>query len=352
MIEREPLGVVLVIAPWNYPYLTAVNSVVPGAGGRQRGDPEARRADAAGRRALPEAMDGGGLPEGPVPATWCSPMTRRARMLSLRLSSTTCNFTGSVAGGRAIERAAAGTFTSARPRTRRQGPGLCARRREPRPRDREPRRRRVLQFRPVLLRHRAHLRAREPLRPLRRRRRGADQDLRARRSAATRRRRSVRWRPPSASPTWCASRSPRRWRRARRRIIDTAAAFPPTRATATYLAPQVLTGRRPLHERDDGGELRPRRRHHEGVRRRGGDPPDERQRPTASPPRSGRRTSRPPSASASELETGTVFMNRCDYLDPGLAWTGVKDTGPRREPLATRLRGADPPEELPPAPAG
>jgi acyl-CoA reductase-like NAD-dependent aldehyde dehydrogenase len=28
-----------------------------------------------------------------------------------------------------------------------------------------------------------------------------------------------------------------------------------------------------------------------------------------------------------EIETGTVFMNRCDYLDPGLAWTGVKDTG-------------------------
>ena len=27
------------------------------------------------------------------------------------------------------------------------------------------------------------------------------------------------------------------------------------------------------------------------------------------------------------LETGTVFMNRCDYLDPYLAWTGVKDTG-------------------------
>ena len=28
-----------------------------------------------------------------------------------------------------------------------------------------------------------------------------------------------------------------------------------------------------------------------------------------------------------DLETGTVFMNRCDYLDPALAWTGVKDTG-------------------------
>lgn len=27
------------------------------------------------------------------------------------------------------------------------------------------------------------------------------------------------------------------------------------------------------------------------------------------------------------IETGTVFMNRCDYLDPALAWTGVKHTG-------------------------
>jgi acyl-CoA reductase-like NAD-dependent aldehyde dehydrogenase len=28
-----------------------------------------------------------------------------------------------------------------------------------------------------------------------------------------------------------------------------------------------------------------------------------------------------------QLETGTVFMNRCDYLDPALCWTGCKDTG-------------------------
>ena len=27
--QREPLGVVFVIAPWNYPYLTAVNTIVP-----------------------------------------------------------------------------------------------------------------------------------------------------------------------------------------------------------------------------------------------------------------------------------------------------------------------------------
>jgi acyl-CoA reductase-like NAD-dependent aldehyde dehydrogenase len=30
---------------------------------------------------------------------------------------------------------------------------------------------------------------------------------------------------------------------------------------------------------------------------------------------------------ADGIETGTCFMNRCDYLDPYLAWTGVKDTG-------------------------
>jgi acyl-CoA reductase-like NAD-dependent aldehyde dehydrogenase len=28
-----------------------------------------------------------------------------------------------------------------------------------------------------------------------------------------------------------------------------------------------------------------------------------------------------------QIETGTVFLNRCDYLDPALAWTGVKNSG-------------------------
>ena len=29
-IAREPLGLMLVIAPWNYPYMTAINGIVPG----------------------------------------------------------------------------------------------------------------------------------------------------------------------------------------------------------------------------------------------------------------------------------------------------------------------------------
>jgi acyl-CoA reductase-like NAD-dependent aldehyde dehydrogenase len=30
---------------------------------------------------------------------------------------------------------------------------------------------------------------------------------------------------------------------------------------------------------------------------------------------------------ARDLEVGTVYQNRCDYLDPALPWTGVKESG-------------------------
>ncbi len=30
---------------------------------------------------------------------------------------------------------------------------------------------------------------------------------------------------------------------------------------------------------------------------------------------------------AAAIETGTVYMNQCDTLDPALPWTGVKDSG-------------------------
>ena len=28
-----------------------------------------------------------------------------------------------------------------------------------------------------------------------------------------------------------------------------------------------------------------------------------------------------------KINTGTVFINKCDYLDPCLPWSGVKETG-------------------------
>jgi acyl-CoA reductase-like NAD-dependent aldehyde dehydrogenase len=30
---------------------------------------------------------------------------------------------------------------------------------------------------------------------------------------------------------------------------------------------------------------------------------------------------------ARELEAGTIYQNRCDYLDPSLPWTGCKESG-------------------------
>jgi acyl-CoA reductase-like NAD-dependent aldehyde dehydrogenase len=32
-------------------------------------------------------------------------------------------------------------------------------------------------------------------------------------------------------------------------------------------------------------------------------------------------------ALSDDVEAGTVFLNRCDYLDPAHAWTGVKNSG-------------------------
>jgi len=39
------------------------------------------------------------------------------------------------------------------------------------------------------------------------------------------------------------------------------------------------------------------------------------------------RDSKAAAALGERIEAGTIFMNRCDYLDPALAWTGVKDSG-------------------------
>ena len=66
-IAREPVGIVLTVAPWNYPYLTAVNSVVPALMAGNAVHPQARRADAAGRRPLSGRDGPRRTAEGPVP---------------------------------------------------------------------------------------------------------------------------------------------------------------------------------------------------------------------------------------------------------------------------------------------
>ncbi|MBN9067556.1 MAG: aldehyde dehydrogenase family protein, partial [Rhizobiales bacterium] len=107
-IKREPLGVVLVIAPWNYPYLTAVNTIVPGLmAGNAVILKHAAQTLLVGER-FQAAFDKAGLPKGLFQNIVMNHAQTEKLLGSGRIDHV--NFTGSVAGGRAIEKAAAGTF--------------------------------------------------------------------------------------------------------------------------------------------------------------------------------------------------------------------------------------------------
>jgi acyl-CoA reductase-like NAD-dependent aldehyde dehydrogenase len=109
-IRRDPLGIVLTIAPWNYPFLTAVNTVVPGLiAGNAVILKAASQTILTGER-FQQAMDRAGLSKGLFQHLVLS-HEDTARMLSSGAVDHV-SFTGSVEGGRAIEGAAAGTFTS------------------------------------------------------------------------------------------------------------------------------------------------------------------------------------------------------------------------------------------------
>jgi acyl-CoA reductase-like NAD-dependent aldehyde dehydrogenase len=107
-VHRDPLGVVLTIAPWNYPYLTAVNSIIPALmAGNAVLLKHATQTLLVGER-FQAAMDKAGLPKGLFQNLFLSHDDTLKLIASGRIDQV-C-FTGSVASGRAIEQAAAGTF--------------------------------------------------------------------------------------------------------------------------------------------------------------------------------------------------------------------------------------------------
>ncbi len=108
-IAREPVGVVLVIAPWNYPYLTSINTIVPALiAGNSVVLKHASQTLLVGER-LAEAFHAGGVPEA-VFQNLVLDHDVTEQLIGARAFGF-INFTGSVRGGAAIERAAAGTFT-------------------------------------------------------------------------------------------------------------------------------------------------------------------------------------------------------------------------------------------------
>ena len=108
-ILREPHGVVLVVSPWNYPYLTAINTVAPGLiAGNAVMLKGATQTLLAGER-LARAFHEAGVPEEVFQNLYLDHDTTSALIAGHSFGFV--NFTGSVSGGQTIERAAAGTFT-------------------------------------------------------------------------------------------------------------------------------------------------------------------------------------------------------------------------------------------------
>jgi acyl-CoA reductase-like NAD-dependent aldehyde dehydrogenase len=341
-VSRDPLGIVFVVAPWNYPYLTAVNTIAPALiAGNAVILKHAAQTILVGER-FQMAMDRAGIPKG-LFANLVLTHDQTSRLIGSGAVDHV-NFTGSVEGGRAIERAAAGTFT---------GLGLELGGKDP-----------------------AYVRA------------DADLDFtvenlvdgafynsgqcccgieriyvheslydRFLEGYVALTRNYVLGNPLDEATTLGPMAQPRFADLVRRQTIEAVAkgatahidhaAFPANREATPYLAPQVLTGvdhsMSVMREESFGPVV--------GIMKVKDDAEalslmnDSIYGLTASiwtadldaAERIGR-----------EVETGTVFMNRCDYLDPGLAWTGVKDRS-RCLAVAYRLRDADAAEILPSA---
>jgi acyl-CoA reductase-like NAD-dependent aldehyde dehydrogenase len=320
-IRREPLGVALVIAPWNYPYLTAVNTVVPALiAGNAVILKAASQTILTGER-FQQGMDAADLPPG-LFQNLVLGHEDTARLLSSG-SIDHVTFTGSVAGGRAIERAAAGTFTSVALELGGKDPAYV-------------RADAALEHAIENLVDGAFFNSGQSCCGVERiyvaapvyesflegfvaltRRYVLDDPLLKTTTlgpmAATRFADVVRAHTAEALA------------KGARAHIDVSL-FPRNREGTPWLAPQVLTDvdhtMRVMTEESFGPVV--------GIMKVAGDAEAVRlmnDSPYGLTASIWTRDMEAAERAGAEIETGTVYMNRCDYLDPALAWTGVKDTG-------------------------
>jgi acyl-CoA reductase-like NAD-dependent aldehyde dehydrogenase len=320
-VRREPLGVVLVLAPWNYPYLTAVNAVVPAlAAGNAVILKHSEQTPLCAER-FAEAFRAAGLPRGVFQFLHCD-HDAVARMIRSREVGYVA-FTGSIEGGHAVVQAAAERFI---------GTGLELGGKDPayvRPDapfahsvdhlvdgaffnagqsccgiERIYVHRSVYdRFVEAFVAKVKEYRLGDPLDP------ATTLGPMARARAADFVREQI------AEAVAAGARA----------LIDPRA-FPADRPGTAYLAPQVLAGvshgMRVMSEESFGPVvgIMPVADDAEAVVRMN----DSRYGLTASIWTSDAEAAL---AIGAEIETGTWFMNRCDVLDPALAWTGVKDSG-------------------------
>jgi len=108
-IKRIPHGVVFIVAPWNYPYMTAVNTLAPALiAGNTVVLKHATQTLLVGER-IAAAFHSAGVPADVFQNVFLDHDTTSALIADRAFDFV--NFTGSVGGGQAMERAAAGTFT-------------------------------------------------------------------------------------------------------------------------------------------------------------------------------------------------------------------------------------------------
>jgi acyl-CoA reductase-like NAD-dependent aldehyde dehydrogenase len=320
-IRREPLGIVLTIAPWNYPFLTAVNSVIPALmAGNAVLLKHATQTLLAGER-FQQAMDRAGLPDGlfqNIALTHADTL----KLISSGLVDQVC-FTGSVESGRAIERAAAGTFT---------GVGLELGGKDPA----YVRADANLDDAIENLADGAFFNSGQCCCGIERIYVHADVYNRFRDGVVAVAEKYRLDNPLQAETTLGPMAQPRlastvrdhvgeAVRRGARALVDSKR-FAMDKPGATYVAPQVLVdvdhGMQVMMEETFGPVV--------GIMQVKDD--DEavalmNDSPYGLTASVWTQDIDAAQAIGERVETGTVYMNRCDYLDPGLAWTGVKDTG-------------------------
>lgn len=320
-VRREPLGVVFVIAAWNYPYLIAVNSVVPAlmAGNSVILKHSAQTPLCAERFA--ECLQAAGLPDGVFQALHLTHEDTERTIRDPRVSFVA--FTGSVSGGHSVQRAAAERFIGVGlelggcdPAYVRQdadiahaienivdgayfnsGQSCCGIQRV------YVHERIYDDFVPGFIELTSRYVLGDPthqettLGPV------------VRTSAADAIRESI-------AATIRAGGKP---------AIDETA-FPASKPGTPYVAPQVFLDvdhSMPIMKEEIFGPVA-------GIMKvRSDEEAIALMNDSAYGLTAAIWTSDPQAAEAigNELETGTVFMNRCDYLDPALAWVGVKDSG-------------------------
>ena len=320
-VKRVPLGVIFVIAPWNYPFLTAINTIMPAImAGNTVVLKHAAQTQLIAER-FQQAFDEAGLPEGVFQHLHISGATAEALVQDTRIAHV--SFTGSVPVGHAVSRAAAERFISVGLELGGKDPAYVRADAD-------------IAFAAENLVDGAFFNSGQSCCGIERIyvHEAVYDEFVAKAVAVTRQYRLGNPAEPETNLGPVVSAKAAAFIRGQieeavaqgaRALIDPAT-FPADQPGTPYLAPQILVDvthdMRVMTEETFGPVV--------GIMKVGS---DEQAIHLMNDSAYGLTAAifstdvAAVEAIGARIETGTVFLNRCDYLDPALPWTGVKDTG-------------------------